>query len=301
MVVVSVAELFAGVGSVEPPGRATEAVFESVPVAVDTTVALTVNMTEPAASTLIEVEMLPDPEAGQLDPAEAAQVHVTPDSVAGIVSVTMAPVIADGPAFEAAMVYVSAVPALIVVKPSVLEIDRSAVGVSESVSVAELSAELVSTTPAGAAMLTVLAREPVAVDDTATITVYVTEPLGDKVAVVDIGSVPLAAPHVPPLPAAHVHVPDVAPLGKASVIGAAVAVEGPAFDATIVYVTLVPGTAVAAPSVLVTPRFTRGSAGVADVAVLLAGVSSGIVPGPATVAVLESVPVNVDASVAVMV
>ena len=106
---------------------------------------------------------------------------------------------------------------------------------------------------------------------------------------------------MPPLPATHVHVPDVAPLGNASVIGAAVAVDGPAFDATIVYVTLVPGTALAAPSVLVTPRLTRGSAGTADVAELFVASSSGTAAGPATVAVLESVPVNVDARVAVMV
>ena len=171
IVVVSVAELLAGVGSVEPPGRATDAVFDRVPVADEMTVALTVKATDPAASTLTEAEMLPDPDAGQLEPTEAVHVHVTPDNVAGIVSVTVAPVIADGPAFEVTIVYVSAVPALMVVKPSVLEIDRSAVGVNESVSVAELFAELVSTTPAGAAMLTVLASEPVAVDDTATITV----------------------------------------------------------------------------------------------------------------------------------
>jgi hypothetical protein len=74
----------------------------------------------------------------------------------------------------------------------------------------------------------------VAVDEIATVTVYVTEPLGDNVAVVDIGIVPLAAPQVPPLAAAHVHVPEVVPVGNASVIGAAVAVEGPAFDATMV-------------------------------------------------------------------
>ena len=91
--------------------------------------------------------------------------------VAGKVSVTVAPVMADGPAFEVTMVYVRDVPASMVVRPSVLEIDRSAVGVNVSVSVAELLAELVSTTPAGAAMLTVLANEPVAVDDTATTTV----------------------------------------------------------------------------------------------------------------------------------
>ena len=49
-----------------------------------------------------------------------------------------------------------------------------------------------------------------------------------------MGIVPLAAPQVPPLPAAHVQVPEVVPAGNESVIGAAVAVEGPAFEATIV-------------------------------------------------------------------
>lgn len=121
-----------------------------------------------------------------------------------------------------------------VVRPSVFEIDRSAVGVKVSVSVATLLAELVSTVPAGAAIVTVLASEPVAVDETATVTVYVTVPLGERVAVVDIGIVPLAAPQVPPAPAAHVHEPEVVPAGSESVISALVAVEGPAFDATIV-------------------------------------------------------------------
>ena len=53
-------------------------------------------------------------------------------------------------------------------------------------------------------------------------------------AVVDIGIVPLAAPQVPPLPATHVHEPEVVPAGNESVIAALVAVEGPAFEATIV-------------------------------------------------------------------
>ena len=188
-----------------------------------------------------------------------------------------------------------------VARPSVLVIDRSAFGVKESVSVATLLAELVSTAPAGAVIVTELASEPVAVDDTATITVYVTEPAGDRVAVVDIGIVPLAAPQVPPPPATHVHVPDVVPLGSASVIDALVAVDGPTLDATMVYVTLVPGTADATPSVLVTPRLTCGSASTAAVAVLSTELSSGIAPGPATVAVFDSVPVNVADSVAVIV
>ena len=163
IVVVSVAELFAGFGSV--------AELETVPVAVDSTVALTVNVTEPPERTLTEAEMLPEPEAGQLEPADAVHVHVTPERLAGMVSETVALVMADGPAFEATTVYVNDVPALIEARPSVLEIDRSAVGVNESVSVATLLAELVSTAPAGAVIVTELASEPVAVDDTVTTTV----------------------------------------------------------------------------------------------------------------------------------
>ena len=62
-------------------------------------------------------------------------------------------------------------PASTVVSPSVFVIDRSARGVSVSLSVAELFAELVSVTPAGVAMLAVLTSEPVALGDTATVTV----------------------------------------------------------------------------------------------------------------------------------
>jgi hypothetical protein len=171
IVVVSVAELLPGVGSVAPPGRATLAVLESVPVDVGTTVALTVNVAVPPDRTLMLAEMLPDPDAGHDDPADAVHVHVTPVSDAGIVSVTVAPVIADGPAFDTTIAYVSAEPANTLETPSVLVIDRSALGVSESVSVAELLAALVSTTPEGAAMFTVLASDPVAVADTATTTV----------------------------------------------------------------------------------------------------------------------------------
>jgi hypothetical protein len=64
---------------------------------------------------------------------------------------------------------------------------------------------------------------------------------------------------------------------------------------------LVPGTSDATPSVLVTARLTRGSASVAVVAELFVESSSGIEAGPATLAVFDSVPVNVDTSVAVMV
>jgi hypothetical protein len=104
MVVVSVAVLLAAVGSLAPPGSVTVAVFDKVPVAVDTTVAFTVKVTEPEARTFTDAEMLPDPDAGQLDPAVAEHVHVAPVRLAGNVSATVAPVIADGPALLATMV-----------------------------------------------------------------------------------------------------------------------------------------------------------------------------------------------------
>ena len=117
----------------------------------------------------------------------------------------------------------------------------------------------------------------------------------------DSGIVPPAAPQVAPAPAAHVHEPDVAPTGSASVIGAATTADGPALEATTVYTTLVPGVAVVAPSVLVTDRSARGVAGAVAVAVLSAGTSSGTPDGPATVAVFESVPVNAGSTVPVIV
>ena len=110
IVVVSVAVLFAAVGSVVPPGRATDAVFDNVPVAVDTTVALIEKVTDPPDRTLTVAEMLPEPDGGQLEPAEAVHVQVTPERVAGMVSVTVAPTIADGPALDATTVYVSDAP-----------------------------------------------------------------------------------------------------------------------------------------------------------------------------------------------
>jgi hypothetical protein len=69
------------------------------------------------------------------------------------------------------------------------------------------------------------------------------------------------------------------------------ALLGPAFDATIVYVTLVPGTSVVAPSVLVMARSADPVIVSVSVAELLPGVGSVTPPPAATVAVLDSVPV----------
>jgi hypothetical protein len=101
---VSVAELFAGVGSVAPPGSAIEAVLASDPVALDEIVPVTVNVAVPLESRVTDALIEPEPEAGHDEPDDAAHVQVTPLSDAGIVSVTVAAVIVDGPAFEATIV-----------------------------------------------------------------------------------------------------------------------------------------------------------------------------------------------------
>jgi hypothetical protein len=50
--------------------------------------------------------MLPDPLAGQLEPADAVHVHVTPLRMPGKVSVTVAPVRSSGPLLATVIVYV---------------------------------------------------------------------------------------------------------------------------------------------------------------------------------------------------
>src|SRR5512132_372396 len=94
---VSVALLLAGVGSVTPTGAAMVAVLAIEPLALPATVALTVKVAVPPLSRLTEAEMLPLPLAGQLDPADAAQVQAPKVRLAGAVSVTVAAVTVLGP------------------------------------------------------------------------------------------------------------------------------------------------------------------------------------------------------------
>ena len=101
---VSVAELFAGVGSVTPPGRAMAAELTSDPVAAGEIVPVTVNVAVPLDNSVTDALIEPAPDAGHVDPDAAAHVHVTPVSDAGIVSVTVAAVTVEGPAFEATIV-----------------------------------------------------------------------------------------------------------------------------------------------------------------------------------------------------
>ena len=90
-------------GSFVPTGAVTVAVLLIVPEPA-VTVAVAVKVAVPPTSRLTGALMFPEPLAGQLDPAEAAQVQVTPESCAGMLSVTVAPVTALGPALLATIV-----------------------------------------------------------------------------------------------------------------------------------------------------------------------------------------------------
>jgi hypothetical protein len=99
-----VAVLLAGVGSVVPPGSAMLAVLANEPVALGEIRPVTVNVAVPPDNNVTDALIEPEPDAGHDEPADAAQVHVTPLSAAGIVSVTVAAVIVDGPPFEETIV-----------------------------------------------------------------------------------------------------------------------------------------------------------------------------------------------------
>jgi hypothetical protein len=109
--------------------------------------------------------MLPLPEAVHVPPPAPTQVHVQV-SLAGKVSATVAPVTLLGPALLAVIVYVTLPPAVALVTPSVLVIERSALAVTVSVSVAELLPGVGSVVPPGATTVAVLLNVPVAAFDT---------------------------------------------------------------------------------------------------------------------------------------
>lgn len=138
IVSLSVALLLPGVGSFTPPAAATVAVLDNVPVAAAESVPVAVNVTEPPDGKLTVALMLPDPLAGQVPPPAPTQLQVTPVSVAGNVSATVEFGALLGPALLAVMVYVTGLPAVTEVTPSVLVIARFACGDRVSLSVALL-------------------------------------------------------------------------------------------------------------------------------------------------------------------
>src|SRR5256884_6052146 len=91
----TVALLFPG-GSFTPAGAVTVAVFASVPVALLGKFPVAVKVTVPPARMFTVALRFPAPDAGQLDPAVAAQVQLTPVSAAGNTSATVAPLTPPG-------------------------------------------------------------------------------------------------------------------------------------------------------------------------------------------------------------
>lgn len=100
----SVAELFELFGSVVPAGAVTVAVLMRFPVAPAAMFAVRLYVAVPPLSRVTVSLMLPDPDAVQLEPAVAEQVHVAPDNAGGSVSLTVAPTAVDGPLLEATIV-----------------------------------------------------------------------------------------------------------------------------------------------------------------------------------------------------
>ena len=108
---VSTALLFAGVGSTVPAGVETVAVLVTVPLADAEIVAGTVNVAVPPARRLTGAAMLPVPVAGHVEPADATHVQAPKVTLAGAVSVTVAPTTPPGPALDTTTVYVVEPPA----------------------------------------------------------------------------------------------------------------------------------------------------------------------------------------------
>src|SRR6266436_6355990 len=127
---VSVAELLAGLGSATLAGAVTVAVFDSVPVAAGSMVAVAVKVTVPPGSTATGrlMRVLSPTMEQQVEPGEAEQVQLTFGSAAGNVSATAAPFAVKGPALPTVIVYVTGWPGTAVLCPSVFVTERLACG-----------------------------------------------------------------------------------------------------------------------------------------------------------------------------
>ena len=135
---------------------------------------------------------------------------------------------------DTTIVYVIDVPDDADDTPSVLVIERSAVGVIVVVSVSSLFAVSGSVVPVGAVTIAVLAIVPVADPTTLASTVKVTEPDGARSTVAEMSPLPAAVSQVPPVSSVHVHVTSASSAGIVSVTTASIADEGPALVTTMV-------------------------------------------------------------------
>src|SRR3989442_312101 len=112
--------------------------------------------------------------------------------------------------------------------------ERSAVGVRVSVSVAELLPGVGSVAPPGAVTVAVFTRVPVAPGATVALTVNVAIPPTGRLTVAPMSPLPEAEPHEPP---AEPTLGKLTPGGSAGIVSVTVSPVtelGPAFEATIV-------------------------------------------------------------------
>src|SRR5690349_8738904 len=116
--------------------------------------------------------------------------------------------------------------------PSVLLIERSACGVSVSVSLAELLFGLGSTAPSGMPTVAVLVIVPVADGSGVTVKLNVAVPPFSKLTVVEMLPVPVAAEQTEPADGVHVHEALVSTAGSVSVTGTPNTSFGPLFFTT---------------------------------------------------------------------
>lgn len=235
IVSVSVAVLLPGVGSVVPAGGVIVAVLVSEPSASAATEAVKAKVAVPLGSSVTLAAILPVPlELPQLEPADAVQVQEALDKPVGNVSATSALVAALGPLLRTVMVYVTELPALMVVALLVLLIARSARGASVVESVAELFALFGSVMPLGVATEAMLVSVPVAVLAMVAVTVNVAVPFTARLTVALMLPLPLGVPQLEPAAAVQVQVAFVSVFGKLSVTVALVTATGPLLLTTIV-------------------------------------------------------------------
>jgi hypothetical protein len=174
--------------------------------------------------------MSSSPDAEHVPPPTPVHVQLAVND-AGNVSATVAPVASLGPVLLATIVYVTLFPGTADVAPSDFVIERSALPVRVSVSVAKSFPGIGSVTPPGADTVAVFTRFPVADELIVAVTVYVTlAPAGRSTV-----SLMLPFPEVPHVPPAPTHVQlAVKDAGNTSVTVAPVTPSGPALAATIV-------------------------------------------------------------------
>jgi hypothetical protein len=149
-------------------------------------------------------------------------------------SATAAAVTADGPAFEALIVYDTAVPGVTEATRFVFTIARSAVGFNVSLSVAALFPGVGSVTPAPTVVVAVFKSVPVAEGVIAVTTVKVAVVAAARSTVVLMAPLPDVAAHPAPAPGVHVHDEIVAPAGAASATIVPGAFDGPLLTTLIV-------------------------------------------------------------------